>query len=293
MRVFVTGATGFIGTALTRELLAAGHAAVGVARSDAGAEALAKAGVEVFRGDLADPAGLAEGARACDGVVHLAFIHDFANFGHSIEVDRVAVLALIEALEGSGKPLVIASGTLMVSHENPATEEALPASEDAPRAASELAVLRARGVRGAVVRLSPMVHDRTHAGLLNQMIPVAREKGFSAYVGDGANRWPAVHVSDAARLFRLAVERAEPGTRLHAVAETGVPLKTIAEAIGAGLGVPVRSLPQDEAFAHFGTIGLFVGRDNLTSSDLTHRWLDWRPTGPDLLTDLREGEFFA
>jgi nucleoside-diphosphate-sugar epimerase len=293
MRVFVTGATGFIGTQVVGDLQAAGHDVVGVARSDAGADALARAGVEVWRGDLSDPQGLAEGARTSDGVIHLAFIHDFANFANSVEVDRVAVLALIAALEGSDKPLVIASGTLMVSHVSPATEDALPASPDAPRAAVELALMAARGVRGSVVRLAPMVHDRSRGGLLNQLIPLARQKGVSAYLGDGANRWPATHVTDAARLFRLALERAPPGSRLHAAAESGIPLKAIAEAIGEGLGVPVRSLPADEAFAHFGTAALFVGRDNLTSSDLTRQRLGWRPEGPDLMTDLREGQFFA
>jgi nucleoside-diphosphate-sugar epimerase len=288
MRVFVTGATGFIGSAVVQNLLDAGHSVVGLARSDEAAGALAKLGVEVRRGELTDPEGLAAGARDSDGVIHTAFIHDFSNFMANIEIDQRAVEALVGALEGSNKPLVIASGTLMVSHAHPATERDAPASPQAPRAASEITVIEAaaRGVRGAVVRLTPPVHDQTRAGLITYLIAAAREKGVSAYVGDGQNRWPAVHRLDAARLFWLALEKAPPGSRLHAVAEEGIPMRTIAEAIGEGLGLPVRSLTLEESTAHFGWMSGFVGQDNLTTSAITRETLGWKPREVGLLADL-------
>ena len=288
MRVFVTGATGFIGSAVVQNLLDAGHSVVGLARSDEAAANLAKLGVEVRRGELIDPEGLAAGARDSDGVIHTAFIHDFSNFMANIEVDQRAVQALVGALEGSDKPLVIASGTLMVSHAHPATERDAPASAGVPRAASEIMVIEAaaRGVRGSVVRLTPPVHDQTRAGLITYLIATAREKGVSAYVGDGQNRWPAVHRLDAARVFWLALEKAPPGSRLHAVAEEGIPLRTIAEAIGAGLGLPVRSLTLEESLAHFGWMSGFVGQDNLTTSAITREILGWAPREVGLLADL-------
>src|SRR5579872_2633136 len=242
MRVFVTGATGFIGSAIVQNLIEAGHQVLGLARNDAAAGALARVGAEAHRGDLTDPDSLVAGARACDGVIHTAFIHDFSQFMANVEVDRRAVEAVTRSLEGSGKPMVIASGTLMVSHARPATENDGPVSVDGPRAASEVMVLTTPGVRGAVVRLPPPVHDLTRAGLISLMVPIAREKGVSAYVGDGANVWPAVHRLDAARLFCLALERAAPGSRLHAVAEEGIPMRAIAEAVGQALGVPARSI---------------------------------------------------
>ena len=295
MRVFVTGATGFIGSAIVQELIGAGHRVLGLVRSDEAAGALARLGVEAHRGDLSDIDSLGAGARACEGVIHTAFIHDFTQFAANVETDRRAVEALAGALEGSGKPLVIASGTLMVSSGRPATEQDAPPSLDAPRAASEAMVLAAsgRGVRGSVVRLPPTVHGAGDHGFVPRLIAAAREKGVSPYVGDGANRWPAVHRLDAARVFRLALESAEPGTRVHAVAEEGVPMRAIAEAIGAGLGVPVRSLTPDEAPAHFDFLAMFVGTDNPTSSALTRSALGWRPQGPDLLTDLRDSGYFA
>ena len=289
MRVFVTGATGFIGSAVVQNLLDAGHGVVGLARSDEAAAALAKLGVEVRRGELTDPEGLAAGARDSDGVIHTAFIHDFSNFMANIEIDQRAVEALVGALEGSDKPLVIASGTLMVSHAHPATERDAPASAGVPRAASEIMVIEAaaRGVRGAVVRLTPPVHDQTRAGLITYLIAIAREKGVSAYVGDGANCWPAVHRLDAARMFWLALEKAPAGSRLHAVAEEGIALRTIAEAIGKGLGLPVRGLTLEESLAHFGWMSAFVGQDNLTTSAITREILGWEPREVGLLADLR------
>jgi nucleoside-diphosphate-sugar epimerase len=292
MRVFVTGATGFIGSATIRDLRAAGHEVLGLARNDASAEALTRLGVEVHRGELTDHDSLIAGARACDGVIHTAFIHDFSQFLANIEIDRLAVAAMAGALEGSGKALIIASGTMMVAHARPATEHDAPASATAPRAASEIIVLETPGVRGGVVRLPPTVHGAGDKGFVPRLIAIARDKGVAAYVGDGANRWPAVHRLDAARVFRLALERIEPGTRLHAVAEEGVSMRQIAETIGAGLGVPVRGLTPDEAPAHFGFLGAFIATDNQTSSDMTRHRLAWRPEGPDLLTDMRQSGYF-
>jgi nucleoside-diphosphate-sugar epimerase len=295
MRVFVTGATGFIGSAIVQDLINTGHQVLGLARNDAGADALARLGVDVHRGELSDTESLAAGARDCDGVIHMAFIHDFSAFAASVETDRRAVEALAGALEGSGKPLVIASGTLMVSHARPGTERDGPLSVDVPRAASEAIVLAAagRGVRGSVVRLAPSVHDRRKQGLVTQLIALAREKRISAYVGDGANRWPAVHRLDAARLSQLALERAEPGSRLHAVAEEGIPMRAIAEAIGKGLDVPVRSIAPEDATAHFGLTALFVTLDNPTSSTLTREAMGWQPQEHGLLTGLQEGGYLS
>jgi nucleoside-diphosphate-sugar epimerase len=291
MQVFVTGATGFIGSAVVQELLNTGHRVVGLARSDEAAAALAKWGALAHRGELTDTDSLMAGARASDGVIHTAFVHDFSTFAANIELDRRAVDAMAGALEGSGKPMVIASGTLMASHVRPATEEVAPAGPDVPRAASEERVLTAPGVRGAIVRLAPSVHDRTRAGLVTYMIDIAREKGFSAYVGEGDNRWPAVHRLDAARLFVAALERARPGARLHAVAEEGIPLRSIAEAVGEGLGLPVRSLAAEDAPAHFGWFGGFVGVDNPTSSALTREATGWAPREAGLLADIRKSDY--
>jgi nucleoside-diphosphate-sugar epimerase len=291
MRVFVTGATGFIGSAIVQELIAGGHEVVGLARNDDNAASLAKAGVKAHRGELSDTQSLAAGARASEGVIHTAFNHDFSNFMANIETDRLAVEALAGALEESGKPLIISSGTLMVSHAHPATEEDGPAGPGVPRGASEEAVrsAAARGVRAAIVRLAPSVHDRTRAGLVTMMFQIAREKGYSAYVGDGANRWPAVHRLDAARLFVLGLERAAAGTRLHAAAEE-VPLRAIAEAVGEAVGVPTRGITAEEAGAHFGWFGPFIGIDNSTSSTLTRQRLGWRPREVGLLEDIRATE---
>jgi nucleoside-diphosphate-sugar epimerase len=295
MRIFVTGATGFIGSATVNDLLAAGHSVLGLARSKASAGALTALGVDVQRGDLTDLDSLVAGAKACDGVVHTAFIHDFSRYLENIETDRGAVEALVGAMAGTDKPLAIASGTLMVSHVEgrAATEKDMPPSPDAPRAASELLVLNAPGVRGSVVRLPPTVHGEGDQGFMRVVAAAAREKGVSPYIGDGANRWPAVHRLDAARVFALAMQRTGPSSVLHAVAEEGVTIKAIAETIGAGLGVPVRSITADEAPAHFGFLGGFLGRDNPTSSAWTRRELGWDPQGPGLLSDLRDAGYLA
>jgi nucleoside-diphosphate-sugar epimerase len=294
MRVFVTGATGFVGTAVVRELTTAGHQVLGLARSDAGAEALKQAGVEVHRGELTDTASLVAGALACEGVIHTAFIHDFSKFMENVEIDRVAVAAMAGALEGSGKPFVVTSGAAMVARDRVSTEYDVPAP-GVPRGASEAIVEAAsgRGLRSSVVRLAPSVHGAGDHGFVPQLIAIARAKGFAAYVGDGANRWPAVHRLDAARLYRLALEKAPPGARLHGVAEEGVPMRAIAETIGAGLGLPVRGLDEAAAAEHFGWFLRFVALDFPTSSALTRASLGWRPEGPDLLRDMRESGYFA
>lgn len=293
MRVFMTGATGFIGTEVVRELQAAGHAVLGLARSEANVAALAAAGVEAHRGELTDLGSLVAGARACDGVIHLGFVHDFSNFMANIEIDRKAVEAITGALKGSGKPMVIASGTMMVNQGRPATEADSPQSREAPRAASEYLVLETPGIRGAVVRLAPAVHDRTKAGLVVMIALSARAKGAAAYIGEGANRWPAVHVRDAARLFALALEKAEPGTKLHAVGEEGVPFREIAQTIGARLGVPVKSVGPDEAFAYFDTMGMFAGVDNWASSAATQATMGWEPKEIGLLADMAQSDYLA
>ena len=294
MRVFVTGATGFIGSAVVQELINAGHQVLGLARNDASANALAQLGVEAHRGELSDTESLVAGARACEGVIHMAFIHDFSDYAGAIETDRRAVEALAGALEGSGKPLVIASGTLMVSHARPATEQDAPASIDVPRAASEATVLAAsgRGVRGSVVRLPPSVHGDGDHGFVPQLIAIAREKRVSAYVGDGLNRWPAVHRLDAARLSRLALEKGVAGSRYHAVADEGVPVRDIADVIGRRLNVPVVSKSPEEAAGHFGFLGWVLGIDGPATSAQTQERLGWRPTQPGLISDIDHARYF-
>ena len=297
MRVFVTGATGFIGSAIVRDLLAAGHEVLGLARNDDAVANLAKVGVKAHRGELSDTDGLAEGARACDGVIHTAFIHDFSAYATSLEADRRAIEALARALEGSDKPFVVTYGTASLASGRLGTEEDAPAPGSAGwlRAESEAMVLAAagRGVRSIVMRLPPSVHGAGDHGFVPMLIDIARRKGFAAYIADGANRWPAVHRVAAARLYRLALEKAVPGSRLHGVAEEGVPMREIAEAIGAGLGIPVRSLSPDEARTHFDWMAGFVAIDNPTSSALTRNALGWQPDGPELLTDMRENGYFS
>jgi len=290
MRVFLTGATGFVGSAIIEELRAAGHQVTGLARSDEAAATLAERGVEVRRGDVTDPEGLAAGARASDGVIHCAYGHDFSKYVEMGEADQRAVSAMAEALAGSGKPLVVTSGMTagvygrVCTEADPAQTEGIAAVRGRPEA---LALAAAEtGVRSMVVRLPPSVHDRQRQGLVSQLIALAQETGVSAYVGEGANRWPAVHRRDAARLFRLGLEHGQPGQRLHAVAEEGVSLRSIAEAIGEKLGIPARGLGPDEAAGHFGWRAAFASNDILASSAATQASLGWRPTGPGLLEGL-------
>ncbi len=297
MRIFVTGATGYIGSAVAAELLAAGHDVLGLARNADSDRKLEAAGVEPHRGALTDLDALAAGARACDGVAHLAFIHDFSQYEENGRIDRRAVSALADALAGSDKPLVITSGVTVAASGRTVTEDD-PATSDSPsavRTPSEEVVLAAAalGVRSVVVRLPTSVHGPGDTAFVPALVDIARRAGFSAYVRDGANRWPAVHRLDAARLFRLALEKAPPGTRLHGVAEEGIALSTIAETIGEGLGLPVRGIPADDAAAHFDWLALFVGLDSPASSDATRRLLDWHPREKGLLEDMRDSGYFA
>jgi nucleoside-diphosphate-sugar epimerase len=292
MRVFVTGATGFIGSAIVQELLQTGHHVLGLARSDAGAQSLNAAGAGVHRGDLEDLESLRSGAAAADAVIHTAFIHDFSRFQQNCEIDRRAIEALGGALAGSDRLLIVTSGTGIGMSRSvpglPATENDPPVSSNVvPRAASEEAgaSVAARGVRVATVRL-PQVHDTVKQGLVSYTIRLAREKGVSAYVGDGLNRWPAAHRLDTAHLYRLALEKGEGGVRYHAVAEEGVPTRAIAETIGHGLSVPVVSISPEEAGGHFGWLAHFVGWDIAASSAQTREKLGWNPTGPGLISDL-------
>ena len=290
MRVFVTGATGFIGSRVVKELIGAGHQVIGVYRSDEKAPALAAAGAEVYRGSIDDPESLKDGAARSDGVIHLAFNHDFSKFAANCETDRRVIEALGSALAGSGRPLIVTSGTAIAKAApgEPATEDAPTiTSNDVPRAASEEATadLAANGVKTSVVRL-PQVHDPERQGLITPWIAVARGKGVFAYIGEGRNRWPAAHVFDVARLYRLALERAETGAVYNAVAEEGVPARDIAETIGRRLKLPVKSIAPEEAGAFFGWLAMFAGRDMPASSEKTQKTLGWRPTGPGLIADL-------
>lgn len=300
MRVFVTGATGFIGSAVVRELIEAGHQVLGLARSDAAAASLVAAGAQVHRGSLDDLDSLRSAATASDGVIHLAFIHDFfADYEGAVRTDLHAIQTIGAALEGSGKPFVITSGTLMLTFFLPqgrlgTEKDVADAGLVAPRVVSENTVLALsrRGVRSSIVRLSPSVHDTRRGGFTQIMVAIAREKGVSGYVGDGSNRWPAVHQLDAARLFRLALEKAPAGSVLHGVAEEGVPTRTIAEVIGQHLDLPVVSIAPEDAGKHFSWLGPFSSRDNPTSSALTRELLGWQPVHPTLLQDLEEGGYF-
>jgi nucleoside-diphosphate-sugar epimerase len=287
MRVFVTGATGFIGSAIVKELVGAGHHVVGMTRSDAGVKSLEAAGAQAHRGDLEDLESLRSGAAATDAVIHTAFRHDWSKFAEACELDKRAIETIGTVLQGSGRPFIVSSG-VGVAQGRAATEDdpSLPPSPSLPRVSEATAVaLMERGIHAIVMRL-PQVHNTVKQGLITPLIAVARAKGVSAYIGDGQNRWPAAHVSDVARLYLLALEKGTAGARYHAVAEEGVPLKDIATAIGRGLNMPVLSISQEQAQEHFGFLGFFAGRDPLTSSAQTRAKLGWNPTGPALLTDL-------
>jgi nucleoside-diphosphate-sugar epimerase len=297
MQVFVTGATGFVGSFVVRELISTGHDVVGLSRSDAGAEELARVGAKVFRGDVNDLDALCDAAEAADGIIHTAFNHDPSDLKQHSENDRKVIATLGAALAGTGRPLIITSGTGLVQSKagQPVVEtDNHPTSAVIPRAASEEAAdaLAGQGGNVMVMRL-PQVHDTRRQGRIRWHIQIAKEQGRVAYVDEGRNRVPAVHVSDAARLFRLALEKGEAGARYHAVAEEGVPLREIAEVIGAGLGLPVESITPEQAPGYYGWLASLATLDLPASGALTRQQLGWVPTGPDLLTDLRETDYDA
>jgi nucleoside-diphosphate-sugar epimerase len=296
MRVFVTGASGWIGSATVDELLAAGHDVLGLARSDASAAALEAKGVTVLRGDLDDLDALRKGATDADGVVHLANKHDWSNPAASNAAERAAVEAIAETLVDTHRPFVLAAGVAGLAQGRPSTEEDLSPfhGADAPRGGSENLGLEyvARGVHTVSARFAPTVHGVRDHGFIAFIAAVAREKGVSAYIGDGTNRWAAVHRSDAARLVRIGLEQAPAGSRLHAVAEEGVSTRAIAEAIGRGLGLPVSSVAPEDAVEHFGFIGSFFAMDLAASSEQTRKLLGWEPTGPTLIEDIDAGAYF-
>jgi nucleoside-diphosphate-sugar epimerase len=293
MRVFVTGATGFVGSAVVRELIDAGHQVLGLSRSDEGANALSALGAEVHRGSLEDLDSLRMGATASDAVIHLAFIHDFSKFQENCEVDKHAIEALGSVLAGSDRPLIVTSGIAgLAGPGQVATEDnVVPPDFPFPRA-SEQTALSLKRVNASVIRL-PQVHDTTKQGLVTYLIAVAREKGVSSYVGEGRNRWSAAHVLDVARLYGLALKKHEAGAKYHGVAEEGVAMRDIAEAIGRRLQVPVVSLSPDQAPAHFGWLSMFASNDLQASSAQTRRKLGWNPTGPGLIADLEQLNCFA
>jgi nucleoside-diphosphate-sugar epimerase len=289
MRVFVTGATGFIGSAIVPELIQAGHQVLGLARSEAAVRSLEAAGAEAHRGDLEDLESLRRATALVDGVIHTAFIHDFSNFAANCEVDRRAIEAMGAALVGSDRPLIITSGTALLSPGHLGVEDDIPPpGSPIPRIASEEAAIAMaeRGVRTAILRLPPSVHGEGDHGFVPLLIGVAREKGVSAYAGDGANHWPAVHRLDAAVLYRLILEAGGAGARYHGVAEEGVRFREIAEAIGRGLKIPTVSKTPEEAADHFGWFAHFAGIDNRASSERTRARLGWQPRQPGLIADL-------
>ena len=292
MRVFVTGATGFIGSAVVTELIAAGHKVLGLARSEAGSASLAAAGADVHRGSLEDLESLRSGAAAADGVIHTAFIHDFNNYAPAAEADRRAIDTLGEVLAGSDRPLVVTSGTLVVQRRGPLATENDPGNPSFPRKSEEAVVaVAARGVRASTLRLPPSVHDKGDHGFVPALIGIARKQGVSAYIGDGLNRWPAVHRLDAARLYRLALEKGSAGANYHGVGDEGVPTREIAEVIGRRLNLPLVAKSREEAPDHFGWMALFFGADSPASSAQTQQQLGWRPTHPGLIVDIEEHYF--
>jgi nucleoside-diphosphate-sugar epimerase len=297
MKVFVTGATGFVGSAVVPELIAAGHQVLGLARSDASAKSLAAAGAQVHRGDLQDLDSLKKGAAASDGVIHLAFIHDFTKFKENCEIERRAVEATGSVLAGSGKPFIISSGTGLVSPGRVATEDTVSQSgpNAIPRVVTEetAVAMASRGVRTVILRLPPSVHGDGDHGFVPRLIALAREKGVSAYLGEGRNVWAGVHRLDAARLYRLALEKGEAGSRYHAVAEESVPFRDIAEVIGRRLQVPVVSVAPEKGAEHFGWFAHFAAMNVPASSKKTRELLGWVPNGPGLIADIDQPNYFA
>ena len=296
MRVFVTGATGWVGSAVVKDLIGSGHQVLGLARSDAGAQALAGTGARVQRGDLENLESLRDGAAACDGVIHTAFISNFSTFGANAEIDRRAIEAIGDVLAGSGRPFVTTSGTLMVALVAPGrlgTEQDAP-DASVPRVPSELATvsLASRGVRSSVIRLPPSVHGDGDRGFMPRIIDIARETGVSAFIGDGTNRWPAIHRLDAARAFRLALESGEAGSRYHAVGDEGIPVLELAEVIGRRLNLATASKAPEDAAGHFGFLAMFLGLDAPASSALTRERLGWTATHRGLIADLEDGRYF-
>jgi nucleoside-diphosphate-sugar epimerase len=288
MRIFVTGATGFIGSAIVQELLGAGHQVLGLSRSDSGAKSLAAAGVEVHRGSLEDPGSLKRGAAAVDGVIHTAFIHDFSDFAANAQTDKLAIEAMAAALAGTDKPFIVSSGCLGLR-----TEQDSPHA-DFPRKSEQTALAAvAQGVRAMVVRLAPSVHGDGDHGFVPSLIKLAREKGFAMYVGEGQNVWPAVHRLDAAKLYRLALERGSAGARFHGVADPGISIRELAAVIGRRLNVPAVSKTAEEAVALLGFIGRVLSLGGPSSSELTRDSLSWHPTRPGLIEDLEQGSYFA
>jgi nucleoside-diphosphate-sugar epimerase len=292
MRVFITGAAGFIGTATTRELITNGHQVLGLARSDDNAKALKQLGAEVHRGALDDLDSLRKGANDTDGTIHLAFIHDFSKFAENGQIDRRAIETMGEALAGSDKPFIVTSGTLLVAPGRIATEED-PVTPGLPRVSESAGLAFAsRGVRAMAVRL-PQVHGADgKCGLVNWLLNIAREKGVSAYIGDGGNRWSGAHRLDVAHLYRLALEKGRAGKSYHAVADEGVTARDIAEIVGRHLRLPVASIAPEKASEHFGVMAMFAGMDGVASSTLTQQWLGWKPTQIGLIADISRPGYF-